>query len=131
MLPDFEGATFASLPYLCQVNARGIVVFQTEDYGYVCCIPLGMSEVSTVVFDSKIKANAPVHKGQELGMFNYGGSSFAILFQKLEGKELVFHNGRGPLPQRPILPTSNATSGSPTTVNVGSQIGVWCSQFFN
>ena len=43
VIPDFGGATTASLPYLAQVNARGLIVIKTEDYGHVCCIPLGMS----------------------------------------------------------------------------------------
>src|SRR4029077_7348092 len=77
VIPDFGGATTASLPYLAQVNARGLIVFKTKDYGYFCCIPLGMSEVSSIEFDPAMKKGAQVKKGQEMGMFNYGGSSFA------------------------------------------------------
>jgi len=62
VIPDFGGATTASLPYLAQVNARGLIVFRTPDYGYMCCIPLGMSEVSTITFDATMKAGSSVKK---------------------------------------------------------------------
>ena len=128
VLPDFGGATTASLPYLCEVNARGLIVFETPDYGYVCCIPLGMSEVSTISFDPAMQKDAPVHKGQEMGMFNYGGSSFAILYQNLPDKQLVFMDADGRhYPQRPVLPTSSAGTGGNVT-DIGAQIGVWYSR---
>jgi phosphatidylserine decarboxylase len=126
VLPDFGGATTASLPYLAQVNARGLIVFKTEDYGHVCAIPLGMSEVSTIAFDPAMKGGATVCKGEEMGMFNYGGSSFAVIYEKLPGKELFFVDDKGnPLPQRPVLPTNSSSFGEVT--NIGSQIGIWVS----
>lgn len=127
VLPDFGGATTASLPYLAQVNARGLIVFKTPDYGHVCCIPLGMSEVSTIAFDPAMKGGARVRKGEEMGMFNYGGSSFAIIYERLPGKELFFVDSEGnPLPQRPVLPTNSSATGQVT--NIGSQIGIWYSK---
>ena len=91
-------------------------------------MPIGMNEVSTVVFDETVKGDTRVQKRQEIGMFKYGGSSFMVLFQKLEGKELIFHNGkpRGHLPQRPRLPTSSSSIGG-TIVKIGFQIGAWYS----
>ncbi len=128
VIPDFGGATTASLPYLAQVNVRGLIVIKTEDYGHVCCIPLGMSEVSSVEFDPAMKCGARVAKGQEMGMFNYGGSSFAIIYERLPGKELIFVNSDGvPYPQRPVLPSGSSGSGGNVTL-IGSQIGVWYSK---
>jgi len=125
VLPDFGGATTSSLPYLAQVNARGLIVIKTEDYGHVCCIPLGMSEVSSIAFDPAMKRGARVKKGQEMGMFNYGGSSFAILYEKLPDKELIFVSDQGvPYPMRPVLPSGSAGTGHNVTL-IGSQIGVW------
>lgn len=124
VVPDFGGATTASLPYLAQVNARGLIVFKTPDYGHVCCIPLGMSEVSTIEFDPAMKGGASVSKGQEMGKFNYGGSSFAVIYENLPGKTLFFVDDQGnPLPQRPVLPTDSSSFGEVT--NIGSQIGMW------
>ncbi len=128
VLPDFGGATTASLPYLAQVNARGVIVFKTEDFGHVCCIPLGMSEVSSVAFDPAMYQGAQVCKGQEMGMFNYGGSSFAILYERQPDKELIFVNSDGiPYPQRPVLPTGSSSTGGNVTM-IGSQIGIWYSK---
>jgi len=127
VLPDFTGATTASLPYLCEANARGLIVFETPDYGHVCCIPLGMSEVSTIDFDPAMTMGAEVRKGQPMGMFNYGGSSFAILYENLPDKQLVFMDGNGQhFPQRPVLPSGSASTGGNVT-KIGAQIGVWYS----
>ncbi|GAB4534675.1 MAG: hypothetical protein Tsb0019_36290 [Roseibium sp.] len=128
VLPDFGGATTASLPYLAEVNARGLIVFKTEDYGHVCCIPLGMSEVSTITFDKEMSGNKTVCKGQEMGMFNYGGSSFVIIYENLPDKQLVFMDADGNhYPQRPATATSSAGAGGNVT-NIGAQIGVWYSR---
>jgi phosphatidylserine decarboxylase len=128
VLPDFAGATTASIPYLAQVNARGLIVFKTEDYGHVCCLPLGMSEVSTVTFDPKMKRGATVRKGQEMGMFNYGGSTCVMIYEKLPDKELLFVNNDGiPYPQNPLPPSGSGSATSYTT-NIGAQIGVWYSK---
>jgi phosphatidylserine decarboxylase len=125
VIPDFGGATTASLPYLAEVNARGLIVFKTEDYGLVCCIPLGMSEISTISFDPKMKKGATVTKGQEMGTFNYGGSSFVVIYQNLPGKRLFFINAAGiPYDQTPVLPQGSASAGGEQTL-IGSQIGVW------
>ena len=131
IIPDFAGASTASLPYLAEVNARGLMVIKTKDYGYIACIPLGMSEVSTVTFDGAMKANAQVHKGQEMGMFEYGGSSYAIIFQKLPGKRLIFQNAAGDVYQKqPLLPKGSANVGG-TITNIGMQIGKWQTVDFN
>ena len=125
MIPDFSGATTSSLPYLTEVNARGLIVFETEDYGRVCCIPLGMSEISSVEFDPAMEKCASVTKGQEMGRFNYGGSSFVVIYENLPGQELVFEGADGkPYPQKPVLPKGSSGHGGNVTL-IGSQIGVW------
>lgn len=125
VLPDYGGATTASTPYLSEANARGLIVFETADYGNVCCIPLGMSEVSTVGFDPTMTKGATVSKGEEMGSFHYGGSSFVVIYQNLPGKQLVFMNSQGvPFPQQPPPPGSSAGASSYGT-NIGSQIGQW------
>jgi phosphatidylserine decarboxylase len=63
-----------------------------------------------------------------MGKFNYGGSSFAIIYEKLPNKELIFVNSDGvPYPQLPVLPTSSSGTGGNVT-NIGSQIGIWYSK---
>lgn len=119
-----SGPAGASVPYLAKLNARGLIVFKTEDHGHVCCIPLGMSEASSVAFDPAMRRGATVRKGQEMGMFNYGGSSFAVIYEKLPGKELVFLDAEGvPTPNRSNLFGAMGQGGHP--VRVGARIGVW------
>jgi phosphatidylserine decarboxylase len=73
-------------------------------------------------------AGATVSKGEEMGSFNYGGSSFAVIYEKLPDKELIFVNDDGvPYPQHPVLPRSSAATGGNVT-NIGSQIGIWYSK---
>ncbi|HSK77740.1 MAG TPA: phophatidylserine decarboxylase associated domain-containing protein [Thermoanaerobaculia bacterium] len=125
VIPDFGGATTASLPYLVQVNARGVIVIKTPDYGHVCCIPLGMSEVSTVTFDEQMCAGAKVTKGMEMGKFNYGGSSFVIIYENLPHKKLIFMDAEGNLsPENPVAASSSAGTGGVVT-NIGAKIGQW------
>ena len=128
VLPDYGGATTASTPFLAEVNARGLIVFKTDDYGYVACLPLGMSEVSSVKFDDTMKKDAPVKKGEEMGSFHYGGSSFVVIYQNQPDKQLVFKNDKDVYyPSQPPPPGSSAgASNYPTWI--GSQIGEWYSK---
>lgn len=139
--PDFDGVSTASCPYLLEVNCRGIVIIDTTgpkekgyaNIGLVCCIPIGMCEVSSIKYDSKIRPSADIEKGQELGYFKFGGSSFAIMFQDTTkyGKELVFLSdhklgfkgnwGSNIFPRD--APTPQVSGGIGIPVNVNMQIG--------
>jgi len=66
-------------------HARGVIVIRTEGHDHVCCIPQGMSEVASIVFDPGMRRGARVRKGQEMGMFKGGGSSFALLLEEPAG----------------------------------------------
>lgn len=135
VIPDIDGSTTASCPYLAQVNARGIVIIDTKGYaniGYVCCIPIGMCEVSSIVYESDIKKGSNISKGQKIGKFQFGGSSFAIIFENtLKYKKLITFMADHNLPNtnKPYFPM-NAPAPSVTgndksiKVNVGQQIAV-------
>lgn len=58
-------------------QARGVIILQTV-FGIVAIIPVGMSFVSSVVFTTE--PGAILHKGQEFGYFQFGGSDYIILF---------------------------------------------------
>ncbi|WP_313169011.1 phosphatidylserine decarboxylase family protein [Massilia oculi] len=92
--------------------ASGVIVIRTADHGHVCCIPMGTSAASGVVFDPAMRRGARVRKGQEMGMFSGGGASFALFFEKLPGKELIFLNADG----------ERCSQGS---LSIGAQIGAW------
>lgn len=49
---------------------------------FTCAMPIGMVEISSGAIDSKIRPGARAEKGQELGHFQFGGSTYGILFEK-------------------------------------------------
>lgn len=64
------------------IETRGCVILETEDYGLVALLPIGMSQVSSVNFENDLKVGDVVKKGDMLGYFLFGGSDFVIIFQK-------------------------------------------------
>jgi phosphatidylserine decarboxylase len=72
-----------SQAYLTQVAARAIIHIRADDraIGQMVVMPVGMGEISSCVIDEKIKPGARVEKGQELGYFQYGGSTLCCLFR--------------------------------------------------
>lgn len=68
--------------YITAVATRAIVFIESDnnDIGLMAFIGVGMSEVSTC--DMRIKEGQKVRKGDELGMFHFGGSSYCLLFRK-------------------------------------------------
>jgi phosphatidylserine decarboxylase len=75
IMPDDPGYQF--------LQARGIVVIENLDIGFVAACPIGMAQVSSVVLNENIlKPNAWVEKGQEISHFQMGGSDFVLLFEQ-------------------------------------------------
>lgn len=66
-------------------QTRGIVIVDTQSYGKVALIPMGMAQVSSVNFESHVVHGNSVRKGDMLGTFLFGGSDFVMLFQKEAG----------------------------------------------
>ena len=50
--------------------------------GIVCVMPVGMVEISTCTLLDTIKPGHHLSKGDELGYFQFGGSTHCVLFQK-------------------------------------------------
>ncbi|MGE0588276.1 MAG: phosphatidylserine decarboxylase [Cyclobacteriaceae bacterium] len=64
------------------LETRGCVIIETQDYGLVAVLPIGMVVVSSVNFEPGVQPGAEVRKGDPLGYFAFGGSDFVVLFQK-------------------------------------------------
>ncbi|KAG8771737.1 hypothetical protein FRC12_003441 [Ceratobasidium sp. 428] len=77
---DMRGALIRSQPWLTAAAARAVVTIKSEIFGLVCLIAVGMVEVSTC--ELLVKSGDPVEPGKQLGMFHFGGSSHALIFQK-------------------------------------------------
>ena len=66
---------------------HGYFIFETEEYGHIAMIPIGLQTIGSVVFEGKFKniqnkAPVQVYKGDKLGHFAYGGSTVLLLFEK-------------------------------------------------
>lgn len=85
-----------SVPGWQSIETRGLVILDTETYGLVAVMPIGMSQVASVNFEPELKVGTKVMKGDMLGYFLFGGSDFALVFQKGANFELTAsENGKG------------------------------------
>ena len=68
--------------YIANLAARGIIEIaaNNEAIGDMVVVPIGMAECSTC--EITVKAGDPVTKGEEIGMFHFGGSTHLLIFQK-------------------------------------------------
>jgi len=70
-------------------QTRSYVIVDTEKYGLVALIPMGMAQVSSVNFEDNVKVGSTHAKGDMLGTFLFGGSDFIMLFQEKAGFEIT------------------------------------------
>ncbi|MCX6582007.1 MAG: phosphatidylserine decarboxylase family protein [Candidatus Aminicenantes bacterium] len=69
--------------YIAQTAARAMILIQADDpaIGLMAVMPVGMGEVSSCVFNENTKPGKWVKKGNELGYFQYGGSTHCLIFR--------------------------------------------------
>ncbi len=84
---DSEGADAVepmnSQSYLAHVAARAVILIEADNpvIGLMAFVPVGMSEVSSCMIDPKMTPGYHVGKGEELGYFQYGGSTHCLVFR--------------------------------------------------
>ncbi|KAL0950313.1 hypothetical protein HGRIS_010288 [Hohenbuehelia grisea] len=85
-----NGVGDASVPmesqgFITAVAARALVFINASDprIGLMCFMAVGMVEVSTC--EVTVKPGDILTKGQEIGMFHYGGSTYCLLFRHATG----------------------------------------------
>ncbi len=66
---------------------HGYVIIDTEEFGYVGMIPIGLQTIGSVVFEDHLKSVSDekplkIYKGDKVGYFAYGGSTVLLIFQK-------------------------------------------------
>ena len=68
--------------YLSHVAARAVFIIRADNpaIGVVGFVPVGMSEVSSCVIHPSIEPGHHVAKGEELGHFQFGGSTHCLVF---------------------------------------------------
>ena len=72
----------ASQAYLSSVATRAVLLIEADnpDIGLMAFIAIGMEEISTC--DITVLEGQHVKKGEQLGMFHFGGSSYALIFRE-------------------------------------------------
>lgn len=79
--------------YITQVATRAIIFIECDDpaIGLMCFIAVGMAEISSCIIDLKIQPGYHIKKGEELGYFQYGGSTHCLIFRPGVIKEFALH----------------------------------------
>ncbi|GJJ06917.1 hypothetical protein Clacol_001113 [Clathrus columnatus] len=70
-----------SLRYFAHTAARQLIFIEADNpkLGLVCFIAIGMTEISTC--QASVYEGQHIVRGDELGTFHFGGSSFALVFK--------------------------------------------------
>ena len=82
--------------YLSHVQTRALIFIKADDpeIGLMCFMPVGMVEVSSCIIDPRIKPGYHVKKGEDLGYFQFGGSTQCLIFRKGVIKRFTAVKGR-------------------------------------
>ncbi|HYC88116.1 MAG TPA: phosphatidylserine decarboxylase family protein [Thermoanaerobaculia bacterium] len=77
-----------SQPFLTAVATRALIFIEADNpaIGLMCVVPVGMGEVSSCQIT--VQAGQHVDKGDQLGMFHFGGSTHCLVFRP--GVNLTF-----------------------------------------
>ena len=77
-----------SQPFITSVAARAIIFIEADNpaIGLMCVVPVGMAEVSSCQIT--VQPGQHVDKGDQLGMFHFGGSTHCLIFRP--GVNLTF-----------------------------------------
>ena len=70
-----------SLAYITQVNTRAVIFIQADHpaIGLLCFLGVGMCEFSSC--ETTVREGQRVSKGDQLGMFHFGGSTYCLIFR--------------------------------------------------
>ncbi|MCK5752956.1 MAG: phophatidylserine decarboxylase associated domain-containing protein, partial [Mycobacterium sp.] len=72
-----------SQSYLAHVSARAIITIDADNpaIGRMAFVAVGMSEVSSCLISDAVRPGAHIGKGDELGYFQFGGSTHCLVFR--------------------------------------------------
>lgn len=74
------------------LETRGILIMDTPEYGRIALVAVGIQQVSSVVWKDSIQIGTKIEQGQELGLFQFGGSDILLLLES--GRELTTENNK-------------------------------------
>ncbi|KAJ7098609.1 phosphatidylserine decarboxylase [Mycena belliarum] len=93
--PNESSPYIHCLAFLSAVNTRMLLFLEADNprIGLVCVMMIGMAEVSTA--EATVAVGQHVERGDELGMFHFGGSTHVLVFRK--EAEIEFFDGSNKL----------------------------------
>ena len=78
-----------SIPGWQMIETRDCVIVDTDEFGLVAILPIGMSQICSCNWEDSVKVGAQVKKGDPMGYFLFGGSDIVMVFQSGIKAELV------------------------------------------
>ena len=70
-----------AIPGWQMIETRDCVVIDTEEYGLVAVLPVGMSQICSCNWEEGLAVGDKVEKGDPMGYFLFGGSDIVMVFQ--------------------------------------------------
>ncbi|MBR3334778.1 MAG: phosphatidylserine decarboxylase [Clostridia bacterium] len=70
-------------------ETRDCVIVDTEEYGLVAILPIGMSRICSCNWEENLKVGSKVEKGDPMGYFLFGGSDIVMVFQSCVDVEFL------------------------------------------
>jgi len=64
------------------VETRACAIIDTEQYGLVAMLPVGMSQICSVNWLPTLRVGQQLKRGDEMGYFQFGGSDIVMIFQR-------------------------------------------------
>ena len=77
-----------TIPGWQMIETRDCVIIDTEEFGLVAVLPIGMSQICSCNWEDTVKIGAKGEKGDPMGYFLFGGSDIVMVFQA--GVEVEF-----------------------------------------
>jgi phosphatidylserine decarboxylase len=73
-----------SQSYMAHVSARAVILIEADNptIGLVAFVAVGIGEVSSTLISENIKPGYHVDKGEEVGYFQFGGSTHCLVFRQ-------------------------------------------------
>ena len=99
-----------SQAYITHTAARAIIIIEADNpvIALMAFVAVGMSDVSSCIIDPSITVGHHVAKGEELGYFQFGGSTHCLVFRP--GVIADFALGAIPQPHDPNAPLMQVNS---------------------
>ena len=71
------------------IETRDCMIIDTEEYGLVAVLPIGMSQICSCNWEENLKVGSKVEKGDPMGYFLFGGSDIVMVFQSCVDVEFL------------------------------------------